>query len=136
MRIVLGLCLALVLVAALPSESSAQSDETLILEMLDTVAKRTIAGDIDGAMSLVSENYSGPEGETKQGARENLNALKDSGGLDNVEYSIDEASIVINNDGTATATGRVVVFDEGISERLTLSKQEGSWLVSRIEILP
>ena len=135
MRIVLGLCLALVLVAATPSDSSAQSDETLILEMLDTFGERVIALDIDGAMSMVSENYSGPEGETKQRTREILNAMKDSGGFDNIEWSIDE-KIVMNDDGTAIVTVRLRSPDDNLTERITVSKEEGSWLVSRIEILP
>ena len=136
MRIPLGLCLALVSAAATPKDSSAQSDETLILETLDTFAKRVIAQDIDGAMSLISESFSGLEGETKQSSRETMNAMKDAGGLDNIEVSIDEASIVMNNAGTATVTVRVMSPDADISERLTLSKEEGSWLVSSIEILP
>ncbi len=109
------------------------SDETLISELLDTFKESLLAQDVDRHMSLFSESLAVPgQVATKQ----DLRALWDSGGLDNVEISIDEAKIVMNDDGTATVSAVKVTAPDGDSmQTYTLVKEEGSWLISVIELV-
>ena len=99
------------------------SDETLISELLDTFKESLLAQDVDRNMSLFSESLA-VQGQvvTKQDLRE----LWKSGVFDNSEISIDEAKIVMNDDGTATVSGVKVKAPDGDSMRTyTLVKEEG-----------
>ncbi len=131
LKIGFGFVFALSLLGCQPTRGP--SEEALILEMLDTFVESNTAQDIDAFMSLVSENYSDPGSPTKQAAREFMTAGWDTGEFDNADVSFDEAKIVI----TATVYPVKITLPAGnATERLTLSNEDGAWLISSIEILP
>ena len=65
-----------------------------------------------------------------------MTALMDSDALYNLEIPIEEAKTVMNDDGTATVFPvKVTGPNLNVTERLTLVKDAGSWLISNIEII-
>ena len=107
------------------------SDETLILDLLTTFKESVETQDLDRLVSVFSENI---EVSGQVIDRQGLRSAMAAGALDNVGVSIDE-EIVINDDGTANASVRIAAPAANITERFTLSKESGSWLISVIEIV-
>ena len=109
---------------------------TLISELLNSFKKSVLAQDVDRFVSLFSENHLNVQegGTARQNLREVMTALMDADALYNLELSIEEADTVMNDDGTATVYPvKVAGPNLNVTERLTLVKEEGSWLISNIE---
>ena len=116
------------------------SDEALISELADTIVEimeELEALDIDRLMSLFSESFSGAQGETKQAMREGITMAINSGAVDNLAMSMDEAKIAIEADGTATVSSVRFTTPAGDSmQTWHLVKEKDSWLISSIATDP
>jgi hypothetical protein len=110
------------------------SDETLLTELLNSVRDSLMAQDIDGLVALYSENYSDSQGANKAAVREGLAGIKASGFLEGLEISLENVELVVNDDGTATATQvQFVGSGSAPTQTYTFVKEEGSWLVLSAE---
>lgn len=111
-------------------------DEALVSELLNSFKESVLTQDIDRFASLFSDNHFYVQGTTRRNAREIMTALMDSDALYNLEIPIEEATIVMNDDGTATVFPvKVTGPNLNVTERFTLVKDAGSWLISNIEII-
>jgi hypothetical protein len=112
---------------------AALNDETLISELLNGFKESVLAQDTGRFESLF---HSDAQTTTRQNVREVMTILMDSDALYNLELPIEEAKTVINDDGTATVFPvKIRGPNLNVTERFTLVKEEGSWLVSNIEII-
>ncbi len=123
------------LLSLLGCQLSEERDETLISELLNSFKESVLAQDVDHFASLFSDNHFNVQGTTLRNAREIMTALMDSDALYNLAIPIEEATTVMNDDGTATVSPvKVAGPNLNVTERFTLVKEEGSWLISNIEI--
>lgn len=129
-----GVGLAIVLSLLACQTTGGPSDEILLAQLLDSVKESLVTQDIDRFMSLYSENYSDSQGANKQAIRDNIGGIMATGALDGIEISLEDATIVLNDDGTASAS-QVKVMGSGFSITLsyTFVKEEGSWLILSAE---
>ena len=99
------------------------SDETLVQETMSSFQESLLAQDVDAVLALYSENYSDAQGTTKSAVRTFLTAMSGGDGAAGLELTIDEAVVVINDDGTGVVQSMEVLrlFKEtGIKPRHTL----------------
>ncbi len=102
------------------------SDEALISELLNALKESFLDQDIDRIMSLFSEDYLHADMPRDQaGYRLFMTALKESGGMDNLEVGIDKAKIVMNDDGTATVSPVRMGMQDN---QFTVVKEGNAWL--------
>ena len=111
-------------------------DGILIAQLLNNFKESVLAQDIDRFGSLFSERQSDAQDEPGQNVREVMTALMDARALYDIQVPIEQARTVMNDDGTATvfpvkATG----LNLDVTERFTLVKEDGAWLISNIEIV-
>ena len=112
---------------------TALNDEILISELLNGFKESVLAQDMDRFESLF---HSGAQATTRQNVREVMTILMDSDALYNLELPIEEAKIVINDDGTATVFPvKIRGPNLNVTERFILVKEEGAWWISNIEIV-
>ena len=110
------------------------SDEQLISDMLMSFEESLMAKDIDLIMSHYSETYSDLQGINKQALKQILGGIKDSGGLDNLEISSDDAEVTMKDDGMAIVGPlKIKAGQFNVTQTYTLVKEEGSWLFSNVE---
>lgn len=111
------------------------SDETLVQETMSSFQESLLAQDVDAVLELYSENYSDAQGTTKSAVRTFLTAMSGGDGAAGLKLTIDEAVIVMNEDGTATATPvKLAAQGFNITATVTFTKEEGSWLISSMEM--
>lgn len=110
------------------------SDEELIRESLNTWKTGVESEDVDLMMTVVSEDFVGPEGASKPAFRQYIAALFDNGTLLGAEMIIEGATPVIAGDmatvdnlGLSSSRGAVVIdFD--------LKKEEdGVWRIVNMQ---
>ena len=83
--------------------------------------------DIDGIMSVYSEEYVGSQGEEKSQVREFIEGMVDQGAMNSLEMNIDEAKIKVKGD-TATVAPISYSGDWGeIKVQYTFKKEGSSW---------
>ncbi len=109
-------------------------DERLISQTLNDFEESLLAKDIDKIMTYYSDSYSDVQGMNKVALRQILTGFKDSGGLDGLEISTDDAVVVINDDGTATVGPMTIKSGQfNVTQTYTLVKENGAWLFSTVD---
>ncbi len=116
--------------------NGALHDETLISELLSGFKESVLAQDVDRFGSLFSKKHSDAQPATRQNVREVMTALMDSQALYRLEMPIEEAKTVVNDDGTASVFPvKIRGPNLNVTQRFTLVKEEGFWLIFSIEIV-
>jgi hypothetical protein len=129
--------LALVITAGCATGGGA-SDEELIDALLADYSAAAQAGDVDGIMALISDNFSHSdwdyEAESKAELEEFVQASKDEGNFEDVE--IDLADVEVEIEGTTAEAYPIywTVPAGSVTMGLTLTKEGGDWLVTDLEI--
>ena len=118
--------------------ASALSDEEQIDALLEEWKEAVLAKDVDRFMATHSEKFThdGYEyvAEDKAALREFIEGSIEQGRWDDVEISLEEADIVIE-DGTASVYPIDYTNWEGrITIELALTKEDGGWLITDMSI--
>ena len=109
-------------------------DERLISQTLSDFEESLLAKDIDQIMTYYSDSYSDVQGMNKVALKQILTGFKDSGGLDGLEISTDDAVVAINGDGTATVGPMTIKAGQfNVTQTYTLVKEDGAWRFSSVD---
>ncbi len=110
------------------------NDEALIRTLLSEWKDALLAQDIDRLLALYSDDFVNAEGQTKQALADSMRVLKKSAQLDGATIDTDVATVTLKRDSKATAAQvRSTGTDQDLSHRFTLTRVDGSWLISASE---
>ena len=109
-------------------------EERLISQTLSDFEESLLAKDIVKIMTYYADSYSDVQGMNKVALRQILTGFKDSGGLDGLEISTDDAVVVMNDNGTATVGPMTIKAGQfNVTQTYTLVKEDGAWLFSTVD---
>jgi ketosteroid isomerase-like protein len=133
--LVLGALISLVGLGGCATLGGGASDEELVLGALTAWRDALMNDDVEAALAIYSEDFEGMQGGGKDQTADMLHGASDSGDLADIEFIIEEATIIVDGD-TAEAEPVVISADFGEFEMVfILAKEEGTWRFVGQEII-
>lgn len=110
------------------------SDEDLVAQVVDSWKVGMSELNIDKLMATYSEDFETSQVPDKDSLSQFLEGAMESGYLDDVEVILDDTETEIDGE-TATVYPIDIVSAAGeVSIELTLTKEEGGWMITGMEI--
>ncbi len=110
------------------------SDEELIAGTVGTWKAGMIEQDVDKVMAAFSEDFSNYEVPDKDSMREFFEGVIDMGYLEDAEVILEDAETEIDENTATVYPIDVSTAAGSVTIELTLTKEEGGWLITGMEI--
>ena len=125
---------AIVLITSCSTLGKGPSDEELIQQTLDKWGTGLAEQDMDKFMATISESFKAGPAESKQALAEFIRQGIDAGYLDGAQVSREEAQYTLEESSCSVYPIDLASNAGSVSVELLLTKEEGKWLVSGMEV--